>query len=114
MKKQPQMRRLGLRRQHQLRREATSDGEATEEEETTLNEEAAPPEESILNEEAESSGVAPVIPAADPASSPAAPPTNLCLSVGEMAPSAAQEAQLFIEGVESHSNNIPLSSLEKK
>lgn len=106
MKKQPQMRRLGLRRQHRLRKEAT------EEEETILNEEAAPPEESILNEKA--FGVAPVVPAADPASSSAAPPTNPCLSVGEMAPSAAQEAQLFIEGVESHSNNTPLSSIEKK
>lgn len=101
MKKQPQMRRLGLRRPHQLRREATSDGEATDEEETILNEGAASPKESTLNEEAESSGVAPVVPAADPASSSAAPQTNPCLSVGEMAPSAVQEAQLFIEGVES-------------
>lgn len=55
------MRRLGLRRKHQLRREATTDDEATEEEETILNE-----EESILNEEAESSGAAFVVPAADP------------------------------------------------
>lgn len=66
----------------------------------------------LLNEEAESS--APVVSAADPAGSSAAPPTNLCLSVGEMAPSAAQRAQLFIEGVESHSKNTPLSSLEEK